>query len=109
MCISLNNLGAHLCVLGEFISNDVVNGEDDLDVPLLRLCDQARDLFRSWSIEERIANLEEFAREDEFQPGLRETHRDSLQSLLEGECHSSADDQRVDLRALSNVFLSTRA
>lgn len=70
---------ANLGVLGELVGGDVVGGEDQLDVVLLGLLDETSNNLGSVLIEERVSNL------------------DVLQSLLEGESHTSTDDEGVDL------------
>ena len=56
------------------------DSQDELDVVLLCLGDQVLDLFGTSLVKERLADL------------------DAIDNLLEGECHASADDERVDLR-----------
>lgn len=64
---------------GELIGGDVVNGEDDLDVVLLGLLDDLADNLAAGLVEETVADL------------------DVLKGLLEGESHSTGDDEAVNL------------
>jgi hypothetical protein len=57
-----------------------VYSQDELDIVLLGLGDQVLDLFSAGLVKERLADL------------------DAVDDLLEGKGHSSADDERVDLR-----------
>lgn len=70
---------ANLGVLGELVGSDIVDGQDDLDVVLLRLGHEVRDGLGAGLIEQ----------------GVADGH--VLEDLLEGECHATADDERVDL------------
>lgn len=63
----------------ESVGGDVVGGQDELDVVLLGLLDEAGDLLAAVFVEERVADA------------------DILERLLEGEGHAAADDQDVDL------------
>jgi hypothetical protein len=66
-------------VLGELVGGDVVNRKDNLDVVLLSLLDEVTDGLGSCLIEEGVSDS------------------DTLKSLLEGESHSSSNDQGVNL------------
>lgn len=70
---------ANLGILGELVGGDVVDGEDKLDVVLLGLLNEAGDNLGSILVEERVSNL------------------DVLKGLLEGESHTTTNDQGVDL------------
>ena len=63
----------------ESVGGDVVDGQDELDVVLLGLLDEAGDLLGAGLVEERVADA------------------DALERLLEGEGHAAADDEQVDL------------
>lgn len=63
----------------ESVGGDVVGGQDELDVVLLGLLDEAGDLLAAAFVEERAADA------------------DILERLLEGEGHAAADNQDVDL------------
>lgn len=70
---------ANLSVSSELVGSDVVGGQNNLDIVLLGLLnDLANDLAASL-IEQGATDL------------------DVLQSLLEGESHTTSDDQAVDL------------
>ena len=68
-----------LSIGGELVGDDVVDGEDQLDVVLLGLLDDIADDLGAGLVEEAVADL------------------DALQGLLEGEGHGARDDQAVDL------------
>lgn len=70
---------ANLRVGSELISGDVVDGENDLDVVGLGLLHDLTDDLATGLVEQTVADL------------------DTLESLLEGECHTTGDDQAVDL------------
>lgn len=68
-----------LGVGGKLVTCNVVDGEDELDVLLLGLLHEVADNLGSVLIKEGRANV------------------DVLKSLLEGESHTTADDELVDL------------
>jgi len=70
---------AGIGILGELVGSDVVHGQNDLDIVLLRLLDEVADNLGTCLVKKRVSNA------------------DTLQSLLEGERHTAADDQLVDL------------
>lgn len=45
-------------ILIKLVCGDIIDGQNDLDVPLLRLRHQSGDLLRSSLIKERVADLE---------------------------------------------------
>jgi hypothetical protein len=63
-----------------FLCRERIYSQDELDIVLLGLGDQILDLFSPGLVKERLADL------------------DAVDDLFEGESHSSADDERVDLR-----------
>lgn len=48
---------AHLGILVELVSSNVIDREDNFDVVLLSLLNQRSDLFSARSIEQRVADL----------------------------------------------------
>ena len=66
-------------VLVELVGGDVVDGEDELDALGLGLLNEAADGLGTGLIEEGVSD------------------GDTLEGLLEGEGHATADDQGVDL------------
>lgn len=70
---------ASLGIGGELVSGHVVNGQNNLDIVLLGLLNDIADNLATGLIEQTVANL------------------DVLEGLLEGEGHSTSDDQAVDL------------
>lgn len=70
---------ASVGVLVELVGGDEVNGEDNLDVVLLGLLNKVLDGLAASLVEERVADLH------------------VLKSLLEGEGHTTTDDEAVDL------------
>ncbi len=63
----------------ELISGDVVDGKNDLDVVGLSLLHDFTDDLATGLVEQTVSDL------------------DTLKSLLEGECHTTGNDQAVDL------------
>jgi hypothetical protein len=86
----------HGGILGKLVGSNVVDWENELDIVLFGLFNKSGDLLGSRSIKEGVANLDTC----EF-PGLDlrtvRTYLDILERLLEGERHTAADDERVDL------------
>lgn len=71
--------GANGGIGGELISGDVVNGKDNLNVVLLSLLDDLANDLAAGLVKETVADL------------------DILKSLLEGEGHTTGDDEAVHL------------
>lgn len=71
--------GAGVGVWAKLVGGDVVDWEHDLDVVLLGLLDQVGDGLGAGLVEEGLADL------------------NTVEGLLEGEGHATADDQGVDL------------
>ena len=89
---------AYLSILVELVGGDVVDGEDELDVVLLCLFNEVLDLLGSLRVKERSTDLpsakllsSEFA-----------AHLDIVQGLLEGERHTTTNDQSVDLSSATD-------
>lgn len=70
---------ASVGVLVELVGGDVVNGEDELDALGLGLLNEVANGLGASLVEEGV------------------TDGDALEGLLEGESHTTADDQGVDL------------
>lgn len=70
---------ASVGVLVELVGGDVVDGEDELDTLLLGLLDKVADSLGTGLIEEGVSD------------------GDVLEGFLEGESHTTADDEGVDL------------
>lgn len=84
---------ADLGILVKLVGGNVVDGEDELDIVLLCLFNEVLDLLGSLRVKERSTDLpsakllsSEFA-----------AHLDIVQGLLEGERHTTTNDQSVDL------------
>lgn len=67
------------------------DSQDQLDIVLLGLGNKVLDLGGTSLVKQRLSNL------------------DSLDNLLEGESHSSADDERVDLEDRETPSQTTRS
>lgn len=70
---------ASVSILVELVGSDVVNGQDELDVLGLGLLNQASNGLGTSLVEEGVTN------------------GDVVEGLLEGESHTTADDEGVDL------------
>lgn len=75
--------GTDLRIRCKLVSGHKVGRQDDLDIVLLGLFHQRVDLLGSVLVIEGVADAH------------------AVQDLLEGECHSAADDEGVDLRERS--------
>ena len=70
---------ASVGILVELVGGDEVNGKDNLDVVLLGLLNKVLDSLAASLVEERVTDLH------------------VLEGLLEGEGHTTANDEAVDL------------
>ena len=84
---------ADLGILVEFVGGNVVDGEDELDIVLICLFNEVLDLLGSLRVKERSTDLPSAKL---LTPGFA-AYLDVVQSLLEGERHTTTNDQGVDL------------
>ena len=88
----------HGRVLVELVSSNEVDREDNLDVPLLGLLHEGTDLLGASLVEERVTDLRKRRRQEiDIFHGRNWSYGDVLEDLLEGEGHTTANDERVDL------------
>ena len=97
-------------ILVELVGGDVVDGEDELDVVLLGLVNERLNVLRTSLVKERVADLQQSrssAQDREVGYDRSYTHSDALEHLGEGEGHTTADDQDVDLKLRSQYAAIT--
>jgi len=92
-------LPAYLSILVELVGGDVVDGEDKLDVVLLCLLNEILDLLGALRVEQGGSDLSSVPRP---RHKFSWTYLDILQGLLEGEGHTTTNDQSVDLSSATD-------